>query len=82
MELMMSAMKPTLNFKEACRYTGLSSSQLYKLVQGDEVPYAKPTGKLIFFDKAELDHWMCNKLEIEGKEYYDRSRIFRNTEPR
>ena len=60
LERMLSYSKETLNFKEACLYTGLSSSQLYKLLNGKEVPHYKPHGKLIFFNRKELDSWLCS----------------------
>lgn len=66
LERMLSYSKETLNFKEACLYTGLSNSQLYKLLNGKEVPHYKPHGKLIFFNRKELDNWLCsNKRSIE-----------------
>ena len=66
LERMLSYSKETLNFKEACLYTGLSSSQLYKLLNGKEIPHYKPHGKLIFFNRKELDNWLCsNKRSIE-----------------
>jgi excisionase family DNA binding protein len=51
--------KGTLNFKEAREYLDLSNSQLYKLTRNRDIPYYKPTGKLIYFNKQELDEWMC-----------------------
>ena len=39
--------KGTLNFKEAREYLDLSNSQLYKLTRNGDIPYYKPTGKLI-----------------------------------
>ena len=51
--------KGTLNFKEAREYLALSNSQLYKLTRNGDIPYYKPTGKLIYFNKQELDEWMC-----------------------
>lgn len=66
LEQLLSCSKETLNFKEACLYTGLSSSQLYKLLNGKEVPHYKPHGKLIFFNRKELDNWLCsNKRNTE-----------------
>ena len=53
-----------LHFKEACRYTGLSDSQLYKLTKAGKVPHYKPSGKLLFFSKRELDGWLCRNHEI------------------
>lgn len=51
--------KGTLNFKEAREYLGLSNSQLYKLTRNGDIPHYKPTGKLIYFNKQELDEWAC-----------------------
>lgn len=63
-EKMLYSIKGTLNFKEACLYTGLSDSQLYKLVQSGKIPHYKPGGKLIYFNKLELEEWLCrNKQE-------------------
>lgn len=63
MEKMLYCIKDTLNFKEACLYTGLSSSQLYKLANAGKVPHYKPSGKLLFFSKRELDGWLCRNQE-------------------
>lgn len=52
------SIKGTLNFKEAREYLGLSNSQLYKLTRNGDIPYYKPTGKLIYFNKQELDEWV------------------------
>ncbi|WP_270415564.1 helix-turn-helix domain-containing protein [Bacteroides ovatus] len=53
------SIKGTLNFKEAREYLDLSNSQLYKLTRNGDIPYYKPTGKLIYFNKQELDEWVC-----------------------
>lgn len=63
-EKLLYCIKDTLNFKEACRYTGLSDSQLYKLTKAGKVPHYKPSGKLLFFSKRELDGWLCRNHEI------------------
>lgn len=62
-EKLLYCIKDTLNFKEACRYTGLSDSQLYKLTKTGKVPHYKPSGKLLFFSKRELDGWLCRNHE-------------------
>lgn len=43
---------------EASRYLGLKQSYLYKLMMRRAIPYFKPSGKLCFFDKADLDSWL------------------------
>lgn len=55
--------KTILNFKEARDYTGLSSSQLYKLTRTNAIPCHRPSGRLIYFDKQELDNWLCHNNE-------------------
>lgn len=50
--------KEVLNFNEACAYTGLSKSAMYKLTCYKQVPHYKPTGKLVFFNRRELEAWL------------------------
>lgn len=50
--------KPILNFKEACIYCGRSESRMYKHTHFKEVPHFKPTGKLIYFLREDLDKWL------------------------
>ena len=45
-------------FKEACAYLGYAPSYLYKLTYRKVIPHYKPTGKIIFFSKTELDEWI------------------------
>ena len=47
-----------LSFREACRYLDLSASYLYKLTHRKAIPYYKPTGKKIFFDRSQLDAFL------------------------
>jgi excisionase family DNA binding protein len=50
-----------LNLIQAAEYLGLRKSYLYKLTSKKLIPHSKPTGKVIFFSKVELDHWALNK---------------------
>lgn len=50
--------KNVLTFEEAVMFTGLAKSYLYKLTAGGKIPYYKPSGKLIYFDRSELERWM------------------------
>ncbi len=47
-----------LTFKEACAYLGYAPSYLYKLTYRKIIPHYKPTGKVIFFSKNEIDEWI------------------------
>lgn len=66
------ATKQVLTFEEAAAFTGLSKSYLYKLTSTQKIPHYKPTGKLVYFDREELESWIKkNRVitidEIEAK---------------
>lgn len=46
------ALKEILTFEEGSEYTGISKSTLYKMTSAHEIPYYKPHGKLIFFERT------------------------------
>jgi len=50
--------KKALTFEEAIIYTGRTASNLYKLTSTRAIPHSKPKGKMIYFDREELEHWM------------------------
>ena len=53
--------KKVLNPDELSDYTGYSKSTIYKMVQNNILPYSKPNGKHVFFDKDEIDQWLLSK---------------------
>ncbi|MFI3268275.1 MAG: helix-turn-helix domain-containing protein [Rikenellaceae bacterium] len=50
--------KEVLTFDETANYTGLSKSYLYKLTSRKEIPHFKPTGKLVYFNRKEVETWL------------------------
>lgn len=50
--------KDVLTFDEVCTYTGLSRSHLYKLTCSNKIPHSKPFGKMLYFDRQELNKWL------------------------
>lgn len=61
LDLILSAVisnKTTLSIEEAAAYTGLAVSYVYKLTSTQQIPHYKPRGKMLTFDRAELDAWM------------------------
>lgn len=50
-----------LNFIEAAQYLSISHSSLYKLTYQRKIPCHKPTGKVLYFFKSELDEWITKK---------------------
>lgn len=60
--------KPILSFAEACKYLDMSSSYLYKLTSSNRIPYSKPMGKKIFFDRNDLNSWMMRNRKSSADE--------------
>lgn len=56
-----------LSFKEACAYLGFAPSYLYKLTYRKVIPHYKPTGKMLFFSKGELDEWIFTKSQVDSE---------------
>ena len=48
------AAKEVLNLEEAANFLGVAKSTLYKMTHLNPLPYFKPAGKLIFFEKQKL----------------------------
>lgn len=64
--------KEVLTFDEACAYSGLSKSAMYKHTMNATVPCYRPTGKLVYFNRKELTNWLLSnrcstQAELEDK---------------
>lgn len=75
--------KKVLTFSEACVYMGVSESLLYKLTAAQEVPHYKPRGKMLYFNKEELDQWLLQNniptigavTKVETEEREDKNEV-------
>lgn len=52
------AAKNVLTMDEAAIIMGLRKTYLYKLVSAHKIPYYKPSGKQLYFDRKEIEDWM------------------------
>jgi excisionase family DNA binding protein len=52
--------KEVLTSHEAARYMGVSLSYLYKLTMRQQIPHYKPMGKMVYFNRLELENWLQN----------------------
>ena len=71
LENILNVAKEVLNLEEASLFLDISKSSLYKMTHKHELPFYRPNGKLIYFEKAELLKWMRqnrNMSEAETKE--------------
>lgn len=58
--------KEVLTSEEAAAYMGISKSYLYKLTMRREIPHYKPTGKIVYFNRLELEEWLQrNKVRTD-----------------
>lgn len=62
------AAKNTLTLDDVALLTGLSKTYLYKLTCTHQIPYYKPNGKLVYFDKAEIEAWMKQNRVVTADE--------------
>lgn len=70
------ATKEVLTFSEAATFTGLSRSYLYKLTSGQKIPHSKPTGKLVYFDRSELQAWLLQNRVSTTDEIASKAQTF------
>jgi len=62
--------KNVLTFEDVALLTGLSKSYLYKATSSHEIPHYKPGGKMLYFDRIEVENWLkrnrvATKQELE-----------------
>jgi excisionase family DNA binding protein len=61
-------LKNVLNFNEAAKFIEVSHSHLYKLTSSGKVPFYKPNGKKIYFNRVELEEWLLrNRNETDAE---------------
>ena len=52
------AAKNVLTIDDAALLTNMSKSTIYKLTCSRQVPFYRPNGKLVYFDRQELESWL------------------------
>ena len=57
------ALKPILNVEELSDYTGFKKSYIYKLVHSNLIPFSKPNGKVLIFERQKIDEWLLSNSE-------------------
>ncbi len=80
-EMLLRGQKTVLNFDEACHFTNLSQTYMYKLTCANKIPYFKPHGKQIYFSREALEGWLMQnpiktnaQKEQEAIDYVTRRR--------
>lgn len=77
--------KEVLTSDEAAKYMGISKSYLYKLTMNREIPHYKPMGKVVYFDRKELEEWLkrnkistVEEIQMNAIDYCIRNNIDKN----
>lgn len=70
------ATKEVLTFAEAALFTGLSKSYLYKLTSGQKIPHYKPSGKLCYFNRVELEAWLTQNRVSTSAEIEEQAQTY------
>ena len=66
--------KNVLNVDEVAMLTGLSKSHIYKLTCTSEIPHYKPNGRVMYFNKAEVEAWM-QRNRVATREEHERRAV-------
>lgn len=70
--------KEVLTSDEACKYMGISKSFLHKLTWKKEIPHYKPHGKIIYFNRAELEAWLQSNRIPTDSELSQQAQVYCN----
>jgi excisionase family DNA binding protein len=68
--------KEVLTSDETARYMGISKSYLYKLTMRGEIPHYKPTGKICYFNRREVEEWLQQNRCATAVEITDRANSY------
>ena len=71
--------KRVLTFEEGCTYLGYAKSYVYKLTSAGVLPFSKPNGKSIFFDREKLEAWMLSNESSSHEEKQVQAATYVNT---
>ena len=62
-------MKNILSFTQTTEYLGISKSHLYSMTSKKLIPHYKPNGKMIYFEKSEIDKWILRNKQLTENDY-------------
>ncbi len=70
------AVKSIFTFQEACLFLNVSTSHLYKLTSGMQIPHFCPNGKILYFKKEELENWMLQNRRFTKSEIAEKAAAY------
>lgn len=71
--------KKILTFKEGCEFLDYAPSYVYKMTMSGILPFSKPNGKKIFFEREKLEAWMLSNASKCHEERQIDAATYENT---
>jgi excisionase family DNA binding protein len=59
--------KEVLTVEEASRFMDIARSSLYKMTSDRSIPFYRPNGKMIYFEKADILAWIRQNRIVATK---------------
>lgn len=78
-KLIAGSTKVVINVDDLIDYTGYKRSYIYKLVLKNEIPFSKPNGKKLFFEKKEIDAWLLQNKSQSISQIEDKAQDYINS---
>lgn len=75
-QLIISNHKEILSVEELEKYTGFKKSYIYHLVHYSKIPYSKPNGKYLFFQKSEINEWLLKNKYLSDNQIQEKAREY------
>lgn len=60
--------KNMFTLEEAAKYLGVTKSMLYKHTHNGSIPCYRPNGKMLYFDKIEVEAWLHRNMSANYEE--------------
>jgi excisionase family DNA binding protein len=63
--------KKILTFQEGCQFLGYKKSYVYNMIAQGKLPFLRPNGRRIFFDRKKLEDWLLGDQSDKTNELED-----------
>jgi prophage regulatory protein len=75
------AIKKVLTLDELVEYTGFKKPTIHLLTSSGRIPFSKPTGRTLFFEREKIDAWLLSnphktnaEIQQEATKYTTKNR--------
>ena len=75
LEDILDSTKEVLTVEEAAKFMGLARSTLYKMTCEQTIPFYRPNGKMIYFEKSAILSWIRKNRVYSTEEINEEARL-------